>query len=83
METLRKITETGEETGREHKRLTVTELRNCKGFENYTDEQAEETIRTLEALSILFFELYQKHKQQEERLALLKKREYGQHNRAA
>lgn len=42
------------------KRLTVEELRNCKGFENYTDEEAEEVIQTLERLSILFYELHQK-----------------------
>ena len=30
------------------------------GFENYTDEMAEETIKTLEKLSILFFELHEK-----------------------
>ena len=43
-----------------HKRLTIAELRNCKGFENYTDEKAEETIKTLEKLSILFYELFMK-----------------------
>lgn len=48
-----------------HKRLTIAELRNCKGFENYSDEQAEETINTLEKLSILLYELYRKEKQKE------------------
>lgn len=48
-----------------HKRLTIAELRNCKGFENYSDEQSEETIRSLEKLSILFYELYMKQKQKE------------------
>jgi hypothetical protein len=33
---------------RNTKRLSVAELKNCKGFENYTDEQAEETIKSLE-----------------------------------
>ena len=47
-----------------HKRLTIAELKNCKGFENYTDEHAEETIKSLEKLSILFYELYMKQKQQ-------------------
>ena len=47
---------------RKRKRLTVDELRNCKGFENYTDEQAEETISSLEKLSVLFYELYIKSK---------------------
>lgn len=40
------------------KRLTADELKKHKGFENYTDEQAEETISTLEKLSVLFYELY-------------------------
>lgn len=47
-----------------HKRLTIAELKNCKGFEDYTDEHAEETIKSLEKLSILFYELYMKQKQQ-------------------
>jgi hypothetical protein len=45
-----------------HKRLTLAEIKNCKGFENYSDEQAEETIKSLEKLSILFYELYMKQK---------------------
>ena len=49
-----------------HKRLTIDELRKCKGFENYSDEQAEETIQTLETLSILFYELHNKERQKEE-----------------
>jgi hypothetical protein len=47
-----------------HKRVTIAELKNCKGFEDYTDEHAEETIKSLEKLSILFYELYMKQKQQ-------------------
>ena len=47
-----------------HKRLTIAELKTCKGFEDYTDEHAEETIKSLEKLSILFYELYMKQKQQ-------------------
>lgn len=43
-----------------HKRLSIEELRSFPGFENYTDEMANETIATLETLSILFYELYQK-----------------------
>ena len=38
-----------------HRRLTFEELRAFPGFENFTDEQAEETIKSLEALSILFY----------------------------
>jgi len=48
---------------KEHKRLTIAELRNFKGFENYSNEQAEETIKTLEKFSILFYEQYTKHKE--------------------
>ena len=44
------------------KRLSIDELRNCKGFENYTDELAEETVSSLEKLSVLFYEIYFKIK---------------------
>lgn len=47
---------------KQHKRLTLAELRNFKGFEGYSDEQAEETIKTLEQLSILFYNLHMKNK---------------------
>ena len=47
---------------KEHKRLTIAELKNFKGFEEYTDQQAEETINTLEKLSILFYKLHMKNK---------------------
>lgn len=50
------------------KRLSINELKSYPGFENYTDEMAEETIASLEALSILFYELYQKTIQEKERL---------------
>ncbi len=46
-----------------HKRLTLAELKNCKGFENYTDEEAEACISTLEKFAILFYELYISSKQ--------------------
>lgn len=59
------------------KRLTIEELRAFPGFENYTDEMAEETIKTLEKLSILFYDLHQKAILEKERLkALLKKDAY-------
>lgn len=48
---------------KEHKRLTIAELRKFKGFEGYTDEQAEETIKTLEKISILFYKLHMKNKE--------------------
>ncbi len=56
-----------------HKRLTIAELRNCQGFENYSEEQSEETIRSLEKLSILFYELYMKQKQKEGNYSFNKK----------
>lgn len=51
-----------------HKRLSLAELKNCKGFENYSDEQAEETIKSLEKISILFYELYMKQKLTSEKI---------------
>ena len=51
--------------GQKKARLTIDELKKCKGFENYTDEQAEETCQSLEKLSIMYFELYIKDKQRE------------------
>ena len=66
------------------KRLTVVELRNCREFETYSDEQAEETIKSLEKVSLLFYELYIKYKQMQERISCLlenevwnKKKEFG------
>lgn len=52
------------------KRLSINELKSYPGFENYTDEMAEETIASLEALSILFFELHQKSIKEKERLKM-------------
>ncbi|MBA3662915.1 MAG: hypothetical protein H0W61_01735 [Bacteroidetes bacterium] len=57
---------------KEHKRLTIAELRKCKGFENYSDEQAEATIKSLEKLSILFYGLYMKQKQKVQKQSLIK-----------
>jgi hypothetical protein len=54
------------------KRLSIEELISYPGFENYTDEMAEETIASLEALSILFYEHYQKSIQQKEKLELVR-----------
>lgn len=50
------------------KRLSIEELKSYPGFENFTDEMAEETITSLEALSILFYEHYQKSIKEKERL---------------
>ena len=54
-----------------NKRLTYEELRAFSGFENYSDEMAEETIRSFEKLSILFYELHQKSLSEKERLNTL------------
>ena len=52
------------------KRLSIDELKSYPGFENYTDKMAEETIASLAALSILFYEHYQKTIQEKERLKM-------------
>ena len=53
-------------TAKAFKRLTPDELRSFPGFENYTDEQAEETIQTLVNLSLIYFEAFKKHIANEE-----------------
>lgn len=53
------------------KRLSIEELKSYPGLENYTDEMAEKTIASLEALSILFYEHYQKTIKEKERLKML------------
>lgn len=58
-------------TTKSKKRLSIDELKSYPGFENYTDEMAEETIASLEALSILFYEHYQKTIKEKERLKML------------
>jgi len=83
MEILRNDTGVTVQKEKGHKRLSIAELRNCKGFEKYTDEQAEETITTLEKLSILFYELYMKQKLALKKLATLKKGDYEGHERIA
>lgn len=50
------------------KRLSIAELKSYPGFENFTDKMAEETIASLEALSILFYEHYKKTIKEKERL---------------
>ena len=57
------------------KRLSLAELKNCKGFQNYSDKEAEETIKSLEKISILFYELYMKQKQATEKIKESKKEE--------
>jgi hypothetical protein len=58
-----------------HKRLSLAELKNCKGFESYSEQQAEETIKSLEKLSVLFYELYMKQKQTVQKIKENKKEE--------
>jgi len=53
------------------RRLSIDELKSYPGFENFTDEMAEETIASLETLSILFYEHYQKTIKEKERLKSL------------
>ena len=57
---------------KKHKRLSVAELRKCKGFENISDAEAEETIIALEKLSILFYELYMKQNHSKQKLTIIK-----------
>jgi hypothetical protein len=68
---------------KKHKRLTIDELRTFPGFEKYTDEQAEATIKTLETLSILFYELYMKKKYSERKLNMIKNENYETEQRIA
>jgi hypothetical protein len=68
---------------KKHKRLTVEELRSCKGFENISEEEAEEVILLLEKLSILFYELYMKQKMQKHKLINLKDYGYEEQRKAA
>ncbi len=55
------------------KRLSTNELKSYPRFENYTDETAEETIASLETLSILLYEHYQKTIQERLKLFSVKK----------
>jgi hypothetical protein len=44
------------------KRLTIAELRTFKGYENTTQEEAENVIDSLEKFSLLVISLYQRKK---------------------
>ncbi len=68
---------------KKHKRLSVAELKKCKGFENYSEAEAEETIIDLEKLSILFYELYMKQKQSKQKLTIIKGGEFDGEQRIA
>lgn len=47
---------------KKHKKLSIDELRSFPGFENVGDEEAEQVIKTLENLSVLYYELFMKEK---------------------
>jgi hypothetical protein len=57
---------------KKHKRLSVEELKRFKGFENVSDQEADETILVLEKLSILFYELHMKQRMKKQKLTLIK-----------
>ncbi len=42
---------------KELRKMSIEELRQFKGIENYSDEQAADTIQSIDSLSILFYEL--------------------------
>ena len=46
----------------------MSELRNFKGLDNLTDDEAESAISTLEKFSLLMFEMYKKDKALKEKL---------------
>jgi hypothetical protein len=50
------------EKDRKKKRLTISELKEFKGYDNVSDEEAEYAISSLEKISILFMELFQAKK---------------------
>ena len=54
------------------RRMTIAELRSYKGFEKYTDEEAQATLKSLEKLSMLFYELYMKQKHSQSKIKQLK-----------
>ena len=54
------------------RRMTIAELRSYKGFEKYTDQEAQAAIKSLEKLSMLFYELYMKQKHSQSKIKQLK-----------
>lgn len=56
------------------KRLTISQLRTFKGYENASDEEAEFAIDSLEKISIVFFELFQKKKYEMGKVIIMKDR---------
>ncbi len=45
----------------EKERLTIEKLRKFDGFENMSDNEADEMVTSLKTLSILLFESFEKH----------------------
>jgi hypothetical protein len=43
--------------------LTIEEVRACPWFANFTDEQAQEVIRTLKEFTLIMYRHYRKQKQ--------------------
>ncbi len=68
---------------KKYKRLTIDELRSCKGFENVSDEEANNIVEALEKLSILFYELYHKQKALKQKLTIVKDQTYESEQRIA
>lgn len=46
------------EKSKEKRKLTIDELRKFKGLENLSDEDAQETIDSLEVMAIAIFSIY-------------------------
>jgi hypothetical protein len=55
------------EKDRKKKRLTISELKEFKGYDNVSEEEAEYVISSLEKISILFMELFQAKKEEMEK----------------
>lgn len=50
------------------KRLTVEELKQHKGLENLSEQEANEAIDTLEKYALLMYELFKKDQELKERI---------------
>ncbi|MDI9342431.1 MAG: hypothetical protein QM534_17805 [Sediminibacterium sp.] len=50
------------------KRLTVEELKQYKGLENLSEQEANEAIDTLEKYALLMYELFKKDQELKERI---------------
>lgn len=59
-------------TEQKHKRLTKEQMKSCAGFENISDEEAENNISILERISILFYEIFMRKKSESKKVTPLK-----------